>query len=64
MFGYSSMPIKITEQKKTKKPKQNKWANKYMCHFYLFMQLQDKALLSLPKNVGKVNQTAKNTKLC
>ena len=60
MLGYSSMPIKITKQKKTK----NNWANKYRYHFYPFMQLLDKALLNLPKNVGKINQTSKNTKLC
>ena len=63
MFGYSSMPIKITKQKKNK-TKQNNWANKYRYHFYLFMQLQDKALLNLPKDVGKINQTSKNTELC
>ena len=62
MFEYSSIMIKVSKQKK--KPNKNKRARKYMYHLYHLMQFLDKALLNLPKNVGKMNQMARNIKFC
>ena len=55
-FEHSFLPTPLIKQNK------NNWKRNFIWHYYYFVQFKHKPLLNLPKDLGKMTQTAKNTK--